>query len=299
MTRGSVGCGADDKQPHELPVTAGRPTAPRRLDLRRFVVAAIFVPLIYALIRYFPPVVFFVLVTTTALLALVEFYRLYFRDRPATLIITLTLGAGFTTLLLISLQWPELLSERTVLLLTVGAALASRLLLTRELSHSLVDSAVLVSGVLYIGLMLGHLLLMRALPEGVFLIFFVVLVTWAGDTGAYFIGTTLGYRRLAPVISPNKTIEGLVGGVAFAVSAALIARYWFLPSFSVADCLATGILLALAGALGDLAESALKRSAGVKDSGALLPSHGGMLDRLDSMLFTAPAFYYYVTLIKG
>lgn len=297
ITRGSVGCGADDNQPRGLPVTADRHTTSRRFDLRRLLVAAVFIPLIYVLIRYFPPAVFFVLVSSAALLALIEFYRLHFQGRPATPIITL--GTGFTALLLISLQWPEFLSARTVLLLTVGVALTSRLILTRQLGHSLVDSAVLVFGVLYIGLTLGHLLLTRVLPEGMFLIFFVVLVTWAGDTGAYFIGTTLGHRPLAPIISPKKTIEGLVGGLAFAVSAALIARSWFLPSFSVGDSLATGILLGLAGVLGDLCESALKRSAGVKDSGTLLSSHGGMLDRLDSLVFTAPVFYYYVTLIKG
>jgi phosphatidate cytidylyltransferase len=146
--------------------------------------------------------------------------------------------------------------------------------------------------------MLGHLLLTRALARGEFLIFFVVLVTWAADTGAYYVGTVLGKHRLAPVISPNKTVEGLIGGVVLAVVAALVAQAWFLPDFSITDCLATGIILSVAGLFGDLAESAMKRSAGVKDSGWLLPAHGGMLDRLDSMLFTAPAFYYYMVLFK-
>jgi phosphatidate cytidylyltransferase len=141
--------------------------------------------------------------------------------------------------------------------------------------------------------------LTRALPNGELLIFFLLLVTWAGDTGAYYAGMSLGRRKLAPVISPNKTVEGLIGGLMLAVLAAVGARLWFLPSFSLADCLATGLLLTGAGVLGDLAESALKRSAGVKDSGSLIPAHGGMLDRLDSLLFTAPAFYYYVTVVKG
>jgi phosphatidate cytidylyltransferase len=84
-----------------------------------------------------------------------------------------------------------------------------------------------------------------------------------------------------------------------ALIVALVARAWFLPAFTVGDCIATGLLLTLVGVLGDLSESALKRSAGVKDSGLLLPAHGGMLDRLDSLLFTTPTFYYYVTLVKG
>jgi phosphatidate cytidylyltransferase len=167
------------------------------------------------------------------------------------------------------------------------------------IKHNLADAAVLVFGVLYVPFLLGHLLLTRAWVDGEFLVFFVVLVTWAADTGAYYSGTLFGRRRLAPVISPNKTVEGLVGGLGLALLAALTARAWFLPSFSIADCIATGLLLAVAGTCGDLAESAMKRSADVKDSGWLLPAHGGVLDRLDSMLFTAPAFYYYMVLVKG
>lgn len=273
------------------------PTAARRLDGRRLYAALTFIPLFYLLVRYLPPIAFFVLVLAAAWLALVEFYRLYFRNerfpRP------IFLGLGFAGLLLASLQWPGVVSERAVFLLTLAAVLTSRLFSTRDLKGSLVESAVLVFGVLYVALTLGHLLLTRALAGGEFLILFVVLVTWAGDTGAYYTGTSLGRRRLAPAISPNKTVEGLIGGVAVALAAAMGAGMWLLPSFSVADCLATGLLLSMAGVVGDLVESALKRSAGVKDSGALIPAHGGMLDRLDSMLFAAPAFYYYVTLVKG
>lgn len=291
MRRAAILYGADDQQAARC---AGEG---RRLDSRRIYPALIFIPLFVFLVRYLPPVAFFALVTTAALLALAEFYRLHFRDARVPVAMALGLAAG--ALLLISLQWPGSISERTVFLVALIAVLAYRLTSTRELKQGLVDSAVLMFGVLYIGLTLGHLLLTRALEGGEFLIFFVFLVTWAGDTGAYYIGLRLGHRKLAPVISPNKTVEGLVGGLGFAIISALLARAWFLPTFSIADCLATGFLLTLAGLLGDLSESALKRSAGVKDTGALIPAHGGMLDRLDSLLFAAPAFYYYVTLVKG
>ncbi|MBI3602964.1 MAG: phosphatidate cytidylyltransferase [Nitrospirae bacterium] len=270
---------------------------PRRLDSRRVYPALVFVPLFYLLVRYFPASAFFALVTAAALFALLELYRLHFRDEPNRM--ATGLGLGLTSLLLASLQWPTLVSERTVVLLTVIAVLLSRLFATREMKHGLADAAVLIFGVLYIGLAMGHLLLTRALAGGEFLIFFLVIVTWAGDTGAYYAGIRLGRRKLAPVISPNKTVEGLIGGLLLATLVAVGARFWFLPSFSLADCLAAGLLLTVAGTLGDLAESVLKRSAGVKDSGALIPAHGGMLDRLDSLLFAAPAFYYYVTLVKG
>ena len=136
------------------------------------------------------------------------------------------------------------------------------------------------------------------MPEGEFLIFGLFLVTWAADTGAYYVGASLGRHKLAPSISPNKTIEGVAGGLITAILAAFLAQAWFLPSLTSADCMAIACLLTIAGLLGDLAESAMKRGAGVKDSGSLIPGHGGMLDRLDSLLFTAPAFYYYVLLAK-
>ena len=152
-------------------------------------------------------------------------------------------------------------------------------------------------GVLYLGLTLGPLSMTRLLPQGEWLIFFLLLVTWASDTGAYYVGTLYGRHRLAPTISPKKSYEGLAGGLVGAIIAAYIIRWWFLPELSALDCLVLGTLLTLTGLWGDLTESAMKRSVGIKDSGGILPGHGGMLDRLDSLLFTAPAFYYYVTMV--
>ncbi len=269
----------------------------KRVDGRRLYAALIFIPLFYVLVRYFPPIFFFGLVVGAALLAQFEFYRLHFRDDRVPVLAALGLGTG--AVLLASLQWPGFLSERVVFLVALIAALTSRLVATSELKRSLVDSSVMVFGVLYVSLTLGHLLLTRTLPGGEYLIFFLVLVTWAGDTGAYYAGVTLGRHKLAPVVSPNKTIEGLLGGLVLAVVVAFIAQRWFLPTFTILDCVATGLLLTGVGVLGDLSESAMKRSAGVKDSGAVIPAHGGMLDRLDNLLFTAPTFYYYMTLVKG
>lgn len=269
----------------------------RRLDSRRILPALIFIPLFYALVRYGSPIAFFALVTGASLCALAEFYKLHFRE--ARVALEIGLGSGLLTLMLASLQWPGLMSLRTVCLATLVAVLASRLATPREIARGLADSAVLVFGVLYVGLTLGTLLSIRSLPEGEWLIFFLFFVTWAGDTGAYYAGMLLGRHKLAPVVSPNKTIEGVIGGLLLALVVAFLARAWFLPSFSPTDCLATALLLTAAGVVGDLTESVLKRSAGVKDSGGIIPAHGGMLDRLDSLLFAAPAFYYYVTLVKG
>jgi phosphatidate cytidylyltransferase len=268
-----------------------------RWDSRRVYAALAFVPLFYALVRHAPPLAFFALVAAAALLCVAEFYRLHFREKglPAAV---MTLGFGATALILSSFQWPGGVPGQTIVLIVLIGSLLHRLCARRAAAHGLTEPAVVAFGPLYIGLCLGHLLLIRAMPEGEFLIFGLFLITWAADTGAYYVGTSLGRHKLAPSISPNKTIEGVAGGLVAAVLAASLAQIWFLPSLTNTDCVALGCLLTIAGLLGDLAESAMKRGAGVKDSGSLIPGHGGMLDRLDSLLFTAPAFYYYVWLVK-
>ena len=278
-------------------VAGDLPRTSKRWDSRRLYAAMVFIPLFYLLVRYLPPIAFFGLVVGASWLALVELYRLHFQPRVATMAIML--GLVMTTLVLSHLQWPEAVPLHPVLLLTLAATLLFHLLSKQDLSRSLVDISVLIFGTLYIGFALGHLLRTRALPDGIFLVFFVILVTWAGDTGAYYAGVSMGRTPLAPRISPNKTVEGLLGGCLLAVVIALIARAWFIPSFTIVDAVVLGILLTVAGLIGDLSESMFKRGAGVKDSGGLIPGHGGMLDRLDSLLLTAPAYYYYVTLLKS
>ena len=265
--------------------------------VRRVLAQGAEVPIFFFLVRDLGPVAFFVLVVISGMFAVGEFYRLHVG--PASWPWWGWAGVAFTGLFLGSTQWPGLLSERTVLAGTLSSALCMPLFSGKPLKDSLLDGMVLIMGVLYVGLSLGYLLLTRAQPDGTMLIFFVVLVTWAGDTGAYIAGKSLGRHALAPIVSPKKTYEGLAGGIVLACLAAVVARAWFLPRFSLVDCLALGLLLTIAGLIGDLAESAMKRHAGFKDSGALIPGHGGMLDRLDSLLFTGPAFYYYVAIVAN
>jgi phosphatidate cytidylyltransferase len=127
-------------------------------------------------------------------------------------------------------------------------------------------------------------------------VLFLLAVIMLGDTGAYYVGKSLGRKRLAPSLSPNKTVEGLVGGVAAAVVGALVAARLFLPDLNLLEAALLGLVLSLLGVGGDLFESALKRSVGVKNSSSLMPGHGGILDRLDSLLFSAPALLAYVRL---
>jgi len=152
------------------------------------------------------------------------------------------------------------------------------------------------------GLMIGTLVGVRLIePEvtGRHWVLFLLAVIMTGDSGAYYIGRWRGRRRLAPSVSPNKTVEGLVGGVAASVVAALVAARLLLPNLGPLHAAALGAVLSLIGVAGDLFESLLKRSAGVKNSSNLFPGHGGVLDRLDSLYFSAPVLFAYLRLASG
>ncbi len=155
------------------------------------------------------------------------------------------------------------------------------------------ECALTLAGFLYVPLLLGHLILMRNLSHGVQLIFLLFLLVMSGDTGAYYVGRSLGRRKLYPLVSPNKSVEGALGGLAGSLLGAVIAGRTFFPELTMGDCFLMALVIGPLGQMGDLFESLLKRSFGVKDSGTIIPGHGGILDRLDSILFAAPALYYY------
>jgi phosphatidate cytidylyltransferase len=270
------------------------PVVAPRFDSRRIYTILVLAPLVYAVIRYLPPLAFSGMVVLAGALALYEFYRLCFSNRSRSWLTAIGL-TGFAGLIL-GTHWPNSIGPTllTTLLCVISVPVVSR----APLEQGLKDGAMTSFGVLYLGLTLSTLSMTRLLPQGEWLIFFLLLVTWASDTGAYYVGTLFGRHLLAPRISPKKTVEGLVGGLIGAIIVAYVARWWFLPDLSGLDCLILAFLLTVAGLWGDLTESAMKRSVGLKDSGGILPGHGGMLDRLDSLLFAAPAFYYYVTLVS-
>ena len=147
--------------------------------------------------------------------------------------------------------------------------------------------------------MLGHYVALRQLDQGRELVILAVFTTFACDTSAFFVGRAWGRHHMAPTISPHKTWEGAIGGFVGAVAAALALRSllnlgdWSLP-LNYVEAIAVGCLIGVAAQLGDLLESLLKRRAGVKDSGNLIPGHGGVLDRIDSLVFTGVIVYYFV-----
>jgi phosphatidate cytidylyltransferase len=264
---------------------------PAGFDPRRIYTVLLVVPLLYGAIRYLPAVAFTGMVALAGCVTLMELYRLCFQasSRP------LAVGVGLLGCVGLIVGPHHSALVQTGLLVAVISVLSIPLLVDVPLLDSLRQGAIVLTGMLYVGLTLSYLVLVRLLPDGESLLFFLLLVTWAADTGAYYVGTLYGQRALAPRISPKKTFEGLAGGFIGATIVAFVARWTFMPEFSNLDTLVLALVLTVAGLWGDLVESAIKRGVGVKDSGGLLPGHGGMLDRLDSLLFTAPAFYYYVT----
>ena len=150
----------------------------------------------------------------------------------------------------------------------------------------------LAAGVAWIGGCLAHAILLRAEPHGAGLVIAVLLATFVGDTAAQLVGTAYGRRRLAPRISPNKSVEGLAAGIVAGTAATWLAATVFQPWLGAGEALALGLACALAAPAGDLAESAVKRRAGVKDSGRFFGAHGGALDRIDAVMVAAVAGYW-------
>ncbi|MBA4544058.1 phosphatidate cytidylyltransferase [Thermoactinomyces daqus] len=169
--------------------------------------------------------------------------------------------------------------------LLLGLALYSVLIVLSRNRFDLFQMAYLLAGAIYIGY--GFLYMMVAIwkPDGLALSLLVIIVTWANDSGAYFIGKKWGKHKLWPQISPNKTIQGSLGGIMFGIVTSLVIWLIHPQLGSSLWALGMGLFITIVGQLGDLVESAWKRSAGVKDSGGILPGHGGVLDRFDSLLF--------------
>lgn len=164
-------------------------------------------------------------------------------------------------------------------------------------NYNLKNTAGTVFMAVYIGWLFTHLYLLRISENGWLFIILMLVTTWSTDTFAYFVGMKFGRNKLAPKVSPKKTIEGSLGGVAGSILGSFLV---FLAisngEIKLLHFLVIGLLIGIIGQVGDLAESALKRLGGVKDSGKLIPGHGGVLDRFDSMLFTAPLLFYYFKL---
>jgi phosphatidate cytidylyltransferase len=198
-------------------------------------------------------------------------------------------------LLCLSSFRPTWINGDLVLCLAIGLPFLIEII-RRDPGSALQNSSSVLLGVLYIGWLLGrHLILLRQIPDpdGRHLVFLLLGITWSGDIGAYLVGMRFGKHKVIPAVSPGKSVEGYIAGIVFSCITALAIHHWLLPSIGLLHVVILGIGLTVIGQIGDLAESLLKRGAKVKDSGRLMPGHGGILDRCDSIIFIAPALYYY------
>ena len=220
-----------------------------------------------------------------------EFVRFALPGRPVgTMAVAMT--CGLLLCASISLARFDLVSVALAL-----AVFASTLwmLFTARTTDGLADkSCRLLMAILYAGGLVGFLPLLRAHDGGLGWMWLGFGLAWCGDTGGYFAGRAFGRHKMSPLISPKKTWEGFIGGVLLAVVFASLFKLLFFPSMRIVDCIVLGILGDVAGVVGDLVMSVFKRTYGVKDSGRFLPGHGGLLDRIDSVLFTLPTVYIYV-----
>ncbi|MEA2173236.1 MAG: phosphatidate cytidylyltransferase [Blastocatellia bacterium] len=266
--------------------------------MSRIITALIALPVIVAsiLISWLAPL-FVLLALAAMVLGLYEFWLLARRREIKPDVVAGYVGAAaiFTVFYFNEPgQPPDLL-----LLVLPGfiiGVLAAAMLRGAPFEKMMASAGATVLGVSYVALLGGHLVAVRTgFPQtlSAHLLSFFFLVIMGSDTGAYYAGRTFGKHKLAPGISPGKTWEGAIGGMLVSLLMSVLAHYWFFPELPLKWGLPLAALMNVLGVLGDLTESALKRGAGAKDAAQILPGHGGLLDRLDSLLFNAPVIYYF------
>jgi phosphatidate cytidylyltransferase len=267
--------------------------------VQRIATAAVLLLILWASIFLAPTWVFVLVASAAAAIACWECYRMLERsgDRPLK-----TVG------ILLGCAVVGAASERSVefgplvpLVLAILIVPALSMALRDKPKRMLATTRATLFPIAFVALPFSYLVAIHDVHErGRWLLVLLFVIVAVGDTMAFYVGSLLGRRRLAPEISPKKTWEGAVGGVSFAVAGSLAFAEWVVPSIPLIHAAVLGILLATAAIVGDLTESMVKRAVGVKDSSRLLPGHGGMLDRTDSLLFTGPIlYYYYVYFLQG
>jgi len=259
--------------------------------VKRVLTAAVLLPIFIACVLAPDPLFFAGLVALASVLGAIEFDKL----ARASGLMNFPFAVAVMSLAFLGTHlWPEAYGPADVVAAGLLGLMAWALFAGVELRQFLAGVSVTLFGALYLGFLLGYAVALRLDAEaGPQLVFLMCLVVWAGDSAAYYVGRGFGKRLLCPSVSPKKSWEGALANVAGSVLAAGIAKCTFFPALRWTDVAAIGLIISLVGQLGDLFESAIKRGAMVKDSSSLLPGHGGVLDRLDSLLFCGPVLYYY------
>ena len=261
--------------------------------LLRALSAVVGLPILGALVFWREPLGFGLFSLAVAAIALREYTAMTMKGRPAAeraLVVVIGLAFGVAVYLRpgMGVAWA-----------TGAVVLVAALVLSRPDDMPTAGARLGSAGfgIFYVAGMVVALPLLHRRPDGSLWVTLAIAATFVCDTGAYFVGRSLGRHKLAPAVSPGKTVEGGVGGLLASIGFTFLARATFFPGLTVRDCLLVGLAAGVLGPIGDLTESLLKRSAGVKDSGNLIPGHGGMLDRIDAVLFVGAYVYWHVGLL--
>lgn len=263
--------------------------------------SVVLIPVFVWVTMFAPSWIFQLLVVAASALACRELARMFERTgRPISPWLTVGVGAALTASFATSLyagpgeaggavRW----TPTPELVLVIGIGLIASAPLWSPGRPLVESTANTLFGAVYVGWLLGYAIWLQGRAGGPQLVLFLVGATWAGESAAYLVGSSVGRHQLAPILSPRKTVEGSIAQIVVSIAAALALGAWLLPARGLVGAAGAGALLGVIGQAGDLAESAIKRSIGTKDTGDLIPGHGGMLDRIDSLLFNAPALYLY------
>ena len=266
------------------------------MHVKRWVTGLVAVPILIFIV-YQGGLVFVALISIVSVIALWEYFRIISNTTTATHPVMTGLGFISAVCIILAAHYSKLdLCLAALALNLIGVGILS-LIQYKHNPDILGTIRFQLQGMLYIPLLLMFLVLIRDLPDGMKWIFFILSVVFAGDTGAFYVGSNLGRHKLCPAVSPGKTIEGAVGGLAANIAVGALIKWLFFDSLPWGTALVFFLSIGAIGQVGDLFESEMKRSSNIKDSGTILPGHGGILDRIDALLFVAPVAYLFIRYI--
>lgn len=267
------------------------------MHLKRIITGLVALPfLIYLIVK--GGLAFFVLVLIAGLLALWEYLKIVCAVPPRPVLSFLSVLAMIMAALIFWAAF-EARFDLVVLILSIDVILAGITAIVKYSQDKTIFDAVLkqLAGLLYVPVLLAHILLLRNGADGMIWVFLLICLVFSNDIGAFYAGTFLGKHKLCPSVSPGKTIEGSIGGLIACFTVGIAFRIFLLPGLAWGWFLLSILCIAVAGPVGDLFESIIKRGGNIKDSGNILPGHGGLLDRIDALLFASPVAYMCKTFL--